>query len=484
MLDKNRRIQLYNTLTKRKELFKPVTKGHVGIYCCGPTVYSDPHLGHAKSAIAYDVLVRFLRYIDYKVRYVRNITDVGHLTDDGDDGEDKIIKRAQIEKMEPMELVEFYLKRYLDAVDKLNVLRPNIAPHASAYIPEQINAVQILINKGYAYETDGSVYFDIKKFSKYGKLSARKVEQQKAGARIEINNNKKHPADFALWKKADPKHILKWRSPWGYGFPGWHIECSVMSMKFLGNTLDIHGGGIDLQFPHHECEIAQSESITGVKFVNYWLHNNMVTVEGIKMSKSLGNFTTIKDLTDKYDPIYIRYFILSSHYRSILDFNENGIIVAANAVKKLSSYFAHIENAFKNNVLSDGTINKNVKFRIDRLLEDVLESLSDDLNTPQVLASLFGFFKEHSYLIVNIMQENKSTIEYMHTVLTDIFQNILGLSIVREQDLIQSNVNIKEVISTLDQIRNKLRNKGFFEESDLIRNSISKLGVNIDDDKL
>ncbi|HEY5503701.1 MAG TPA: cysteine--tRNA ligase, partial [Sedimentisphaerales bacterium] len=319
-------LQLYNSLTRRAEEFKPINKDRVGIYVCGPTVYGHAHLGHAKSYVSFDILVRYLRYLGYNVTYVQNITDVGHLTDNADQGEDKIAKAAAKVHKHPMELAETYTKSFFDDMDKLNCVRPDISPRASGHIVEQIELVKTLIEKGYAYEANGSVYFDVSKFAEYGKLSGRNVEDMIAGARVEVSQEKKNPADFALWKKADANHIMQWPSPWGQGFPGWHLECSVMSTKYLGQPFDIHGGGLENQFPHHECEIAQAEAATGKQFVKYWLHNNMVTVDGQKMGKSLGNFITLKQvfadwpdakherLSRKYDSLAVRQFILTSHY--------------------------------------------------------------------------------------------------------------------------------------------------------------------------
>ena len=302
-------LSIYNSLSRKKEEFFPVEPGHVRMYVCGPTVYDYPHIGHAKSYISFDIVVRYLRYLGYDVLYVQNITDVGHLLDSG---EDRIAKGAKREHLQPMVLVERYTRAYFDAMDALNVLRPDISPRATGHIPEQIELVETLLEKEFAYFVNGSVYFDISKWPEYGKLSGRQVEEQQAGARLDVIDEKKHPADFALWKKAEPKHIMKWKSPWGLGYPGWHIECSAMSMKYLGETLDIHGGGMENQFPHHECEIAQSEAATGKPFVKYWMHHNMVMVEGTKMGKSLNNFTTVQDALGNYTGEQIRFFILQS----------------------------------------------------------------------------------------------------------------------------------------------------------------------------
>ena len=322
-------LHLYNTLTRKKEQFIPLEEGKVKMYVCGPTVYGLSHLGHAKTYVSFDVILRYLRYCNYKVLYVQNITDVGHLTDDADEGEDKIVKQAKKDKLHPMQVVEMYTREYFADMDALNILRPDISPRATGHIPEQIEMVQQLIEKGFAYEVNGSVYFDVSKDKEYGKLSGRTLEEAESGTRVNVKSEKRNPADFALWKKAEPNHIMQWNSPWGKGFPGWHLECSAMSMKYLGETFDIHGGGMDNQFPHHECEIAQSECATQKPFVKYWLHNNLVTVNGKKMGKSLGNFITLKDIFKKYDPLVIRFFILQSHYRSTLDFSEQALEGAA-----------------------------------------------------------------------------------------------------------------------------------------------------------
>jgi len=478
-------IKFFNSLTRSKEIFKPITKNKVGIYCCGPTVYSDPHVGHAKSAITYDLLVRFLTYLGYKVRYVRNITDVGHLVDDADEGEDKIIKRSVIEKIEPMELVEKYMKNYFDSMDILNVLRPNISPRASAHIPEQIITIEKLIKKKCAYESNGSVYFDITKFKDYGKLSKRDIKDQRISSRNIALSEKKHSEDFALWKKADPKHILKWKSPWGYGYPGWHIECSVMSMKYLGETIDIHGGGTDLQFPHHECEIAQSESFTNKKFVNYWLHNSMVTVDGLKMSKSLGNFITIKVLLEKFDPIVIRYFILSGHYRKNLDFSQHTMESAKKNVEKIINTIKNIKKAValgKNN--KDNNEDKQLIINLNNFKTEFLKKLADDLNTPEAIAEIFIFLKSNSKIIAQLTNLNINTLKYMDKIFKDIFFDIFGFKLIENVEPNFSNINLSHLLEQLLALRETLRKKGFFEESDLIRQIIMNNGYLINDPKI
>jgi len=325
-------LQVYNSLTRQKEEFVPVQEGRVGIYVCGPTVYEDAHLGHGKTYVNFDTIVRYLRYRGYKVRYVQNITDVGHLLDTG---EDRIMRGVRRERIEPMEVVEKYTRRYFEDMDALNIQRPDISPRASGHIPEQIELIKTLIEKGYAYEVNGSVYFEVAKWPEYGKLSGRRVEELMEGARVEVNPDKRHPADFALWRRAEPEHIMRWPSPWGWGFPGWHLECSVMSTKYLGQPFDIHGGGVENKFPHHDCEIAQSEAAAGVPFCRYWLHNGMLMVRGEEMHKSLGNFITLREAFKQYSPLAIRLFILGSHYRNPLDFSEAALQAASKGLERL-----------------------------------------------------------------------------------------------------------------------------------------------------
>jgi len=328
-------LQVYNTLTRSKERFEPLDPPHVGMYVCGPTVYGDAHIGHAKSYVSFDVIVRYLRHLGYNVRYVQNITDVGHLTDDADQGEDKVERKARAEQVHPMQIAEKFTRSYFEDMDRLNLLRPDISPRASGHIIEQIELVRRLIAAGHAYEAGGNVYFDVASWPKYGKLSGRSVEEMVSGTRVETAADKRAPADFALWKRAEPGHIMQWPSPWGAGYPGWHLECSAMSMKYLGESFDIHGGGMENQFPHHEDEIAQAEAATGKPFVKYWLHNNMVTVGGQKMGKSLGNFITLKDAFKKWDPMVLRLFILQSHYRSPLDFSDEALGAAKEGYQRL-----------------------------------------------------------------------------------------------------------------------------------------------------
>jgi cysteinyl-tRNA synthetase len=398
-------LRVYNTLTKEKEVFEPLEPGVVRMYVCGPTVYGHPHLGHAKSYISFDVIYRYLMYKGYQVRYVQNITDVGHLTEDtegmADEGEDKIAKEAARVKQHPMQIVEMYTKSYFDDMDMLNVLRPDISPRATGHIPEQIEMAKQLIAKGHAYESNGSVYFDVASFKEYGKLSRRNVEEMEAGARVGVHSDKRHPADFALWKKADADHVMQWNSPWGRGYPGWHLECSAMSMKYLGDAFDIHGGGLENQFPHHECEIAQSEAITGKAFVKYWLHNNMVTVDGKKMGKSMGNFITMKQLfngdherLDKaYHPLAVRQFVLSSHYRSNLDFSNEALAAAESGFHKLKeSVLTAAERA--KGAAEEAAVSETVTKVLTSVRERFDEAMDDDFNTAVGLSVLFGLGKE------------------------------------------------------------------------------------------
>ncbi len=476
-------LKIYNTLTRQKEEFQPINEGTVGVYVCGPTVYSHSHIGHAKSYVSFDIIVRYLRFLGYKVLYVQNITDVGHLTDDADEGEDKIEKQSRKDRVHPMQIAEMYAKSYFEDMDALGVIRPDISPRATGHIIEQIGLVEKLIDKGFAYEKNGSVYFDVTKFKDYGKLSRRSVEEMEAGARIEVNPDKKHPADFALWKKAEKDHIMQWKSPWGMGYPGWHIECSAMSMKYLGESFDIHGGGIENQFPHHECEIAQSECSTGKPFVKYWIHNNMVTVGGQKMGKSLGNVINLKDAFKKYPPLVIRFFILQSHYRSTLDFTDEALEGAAKGFEKLLNTVRNVreeieklhkkESGFK---IQDSSFINLVGFK-----KLFLDAMDDDFNTSQAIAVLFDFSRE----VNTIITEGKLNIELMKQIdelYTELGGSILG--IIPEQ-IEKQNVGAseEELINFIIQLRTEARSKKLWEFSDKIRDGLKKIGILIEDKK-
>lgn len=468
-------LRIYNTLTRKKEEFKPITEGKVGIYVCGPTVYGHSHIGHAKSYVSFDVIVRYLRYLGYKVLYVQNITDVGHLTDDADQGEDKIQKQSRIDRVHPMEIVHKYTQSYFEDMDALGIQRPNISPTATGHIIEQIEIVKGLLEKGYAYEVNGSVYFDVSKFPDYGKLSGRSVEELIAGARVEISPGKKHPADFALWKKAEPDHIMQWDSPWGRGYPGWHIECSAMSTKYLGQPFDIHGGGLENQFPHHECEIAQSEAYAGRPFARYWIHNNMVTVNGQKMGKSLGNVINLKDAFKKYHPLVVRFFILQSHYRSTLDFSDEALQSAQKGLEKLHNTIKTIRKEMQN------ATGYSISIDFDGFKSKLMETLDDDFNTPQTIAVLFDLSKEINAYI----SEGKATYAELSKA-DEIFQElgnkILGIVPEKFEEKNTSTIE-NELINFILELRKEIRLQKLWNLSDKIRDELNKLGIIVEDKK-
>jgi cysteinyl-tRNA synthetase len=430
--------------------------------------------------------VRYLRYLGYNVTYVQNITDVGHLTDDADQGEDKIAKAAKKEKKHPMALAEYYTRSYFEDMDRLNCVRPDISPRASGHIVEQIELVKKLLEKGCAYEVNGSVYFDISKFKDYGKLSGRNIEEMQAGARVEVSPDKKHPADFALWKKAEPNHIMKWPSPWGMGFPGWHLECSVMSTKYLGQPFDIHGGGIENQFPHHECEIAQSEAANGVQFVRYWLHNNMVTVDGQKMGKSLNNFITLKQafsggherLTKAYDPLAIRQLILNSHYRSPLDFSDAALFAAQSGYEKLTNTVMAVRKQIKN--APNGRISSNIESRLKALKEKFETAMNDDLNTAVALSVMFDLV-----VLANDLVTDGATCETFVAV-DNMFMRLSGdvLGIVKNKYDRQSDADseaLDKLVGVIIEQRNAARQKKNFAAADALRKKLEEAGVVLED---
>ncbi len=468
------KILVYNSLSRKKEEFKPLNEGFAGVYVCGPTVYGDAHLGHAKSYVSFDVVVRYLRWVGYRVRYVQNITDVGHLTDDADEGEDKLAKQSRIERLEPMEIAEKYTNRYFEDMDKLNVLRPDITPRASGHIPEQIEMIRKLIEKGHAYEVNGNVYFEVSSNPDYGKLSGRSTEDSESGTRVEAASDKKHPSDFALWKKADDGHIMKWPSPWGWGYPGWHIECSAMSTKYLGTSFDIHGGGLENQFPHHECEIAQSECAHGEMFVKYWMHNNMVTLNGQKMGKSLGNAISLREfyegshklLTRSWRPEVIRFFLLQSHYRSTTDFSEDALTAAETGLKRLQDSVSELQNRSQSENSSP--------FDYTAHLKNILKSLNDDFNTAQAIAGIFGLIKA-------LKAENDADISEALEFLIDITENALGIPATSEAGT-DSGSDIEEPLMNLIlEIRKKARAEKNFATADLIRDQLSEIGISLKD---
>jgi cysteinyl-tRNA synthetase len=471
-------LQIYNTLSRKKENFETITPGFVGMYVCGPTVYDHSHVGHAKSYISFDVIVRYLRFLGYKVKYIQNITDVGHLLGDSDEGEDRITKKARTEKLEPMEVAEFYTRSYFEDMDLLGNIRPDISPRASGHIVEQIDMISVLISKGLAYETDGNVYFDVHKFSDYGKLSGRRVDELEAGIRVDVAEDKKHPADFALWKKAAPEHLMKWNSPWGKGYPGWHIECSTMATKYLGETFDIHGGGLENIFPHHECEIAQSEGAYGKHFARYWIHNNMVTVDGVKMGKSLKNFTTIKDAVKKYLPLAIRYFILMSHYRSSLDFSEKALTAATAGLKKIDTFMTRIQNAIRSAV-SDS---EQQVLPIQKYEKNFKTAMNDDFNTPQALAATFDIINEVNKILDDKKQQpGKVELEKFHELLQKTLGDVLGIIGSVKNKSQTSGKDFNRVMKVMLDIRSDLRNEKQFQIADKIRDELSSIGISIKD---
>ncbi len=469
-------LMIYNTLTRKKEEFVPLVPNRVHIYVCGPTVYGHPHIGHAKSYISFDAVIRYFRYLGYRVKYVQNITDVGHLTDDADEGEDKIIKKAREEKLDPMEVAEYYAWSYFDDMKTLNVLRANIYPRATGHIPEQIELVKKLLEKGYAYEVNGNVYYDVTKFKDYGKLSGRKLDELEAGARIEVNPEKRNPQDFALWKRAEPGHIMRWPSPWGEGYPGWHIECSAMSMKYLGETFDIHGGGMENIFPHHECEIAQSEAATGKPFVRYWMHNNMVTVNGVKMGKSLGNFITIKEALKKYHPMTLRYFVLSSHYRSALDFSDKALEAAEKGVSRLLGTIRNVRKA----MMSAGQAKDFQRpFEPDTYRKEFEAMMNDDFNTPRALAVLFDMGREVNSYLNSPGEKHKPFLEEIHRLYQILAGDVLGLI---PDDLMksgteESHAHLEKILQVIIDVRNKLRKEKQYQLADEIRDGLKQAGV-------
>ncbi|MHC4075562.1 MAG: cysteine--tRNA ligase [Planctomycetota bacterium] len=481
-------LNIYNSLTRKKERFKPLKKGKVGVYVCGPTVYGHAHLGHAKSYVSFDILVRYLRYLGYDVTYVQNITDVGHLTDNADEGQDKLAVAAKKEKKHPMELAEFYTRSFFEDTDKLNCLRPDISPRASGHIVEQIELVRTLLEKGFAYEANGSVYFNVSRFADYGKLSGRNIEEMKAGVRVKVSPDKKSPVDFALWKKAEPGHIMQWPSPWGSGYPGWHLECSVMSMKYLGKTIDIHGGGLENQFPHHECEIAQSEAANGVQFVRYWMHNNMVTVDGQKMGKSLDNFINLKQvfsasharLTRAYKPLAIRQLILNSHYKSPLDFSDAALFAAQSGYEKITAAVIAIRKRLAQ--AKAGTVDKNTAEQLKSLQGKFEAAMDDDLNTSIALSVIFELVR-----FANEKLTDNSTTAGTLEAIDDLFDRLGGdcLGIVKDQyPQAPASANdeiIDKLIGNLIDLRNQARAKKDFATSDAIRDNLKQIGIVLED---
>ncbi len=474
------RVQIYNTLKREKEEFKPIVDDYVGMYVCGPTVYGNPHLGHARPAITFDVVYRYLTHCGYKVRYVRNITDAGHLENDSDEGEDKIVKKAKLKELEPMEIVQLYTLAYHKSMDLLNCLPPSIEPRATGHILEQIEMINKILAAGFAYEVNGSIYLDVEKYNlkySYGVLSGRNLKDTLEGTRkLDRQSEKKNPIDFAIWKKAAKNHIMKWPSPWGEGFPGWHMECSAMSEKYFGKRFDIHGGGMDLIFPHHEAEIAQSNCANNCDPVNYWMHNNMITIDGKKMGKSLDNFIdleqffngTHKKLEKAYSPMTIRFFILQAHYRGTLDFSNTALKSAEKGLQKLMNSLE---------VLNTLSTSKSSTHNISFLEEKCYNAMNDDFNTPILIATLFDGIK-----IINSIKNGKGTISKLDlnklkSMFNLFIKDILGLKIEKKN----KNKSFDKIMNLVLDIRADAKKNKHWDTADLIRNELGKININIKD---
>lgn len=468
-------LHIYNTMARAKQPFVPATPGYVGIYVCGPTVYSDPHLGHARGPIVYDVLRRWLRHQGYRVRFVSNITDVGHLTDDADTGEDKILRRARLERLEPMEIAEKYMWSYFDELQALNVLRPDITPRAAGHIPEQIELTEALLKRGHAYVANGSVYFRVRSWPEFGKLSNRDIEDQEAGARVEVREEKEDPRDFALWKRAEPEHIMRWNSPWGVGFPGWHIECSAMSLKYLGDGFDIHAGGVDLQFPHHEAEIAQAEA-AGHTFARYWMHHYHVLLNGQKMAKSTGNLITLAELRARYEPLYIRFYLLGSHYRSVLDFTDEGLEAAKNGYLRLLNAYREIRRMLHHAPPGRHT---GLDRAVTTLRQTFAEALDDDLNTAQAIAAFFNFVTDLNKALTE--RPGRESLLEAERVFAELGEGVLGLFPTRVLENQLGGALLEGLVSLLLEIREEARKNRNFALSDRIRDRLTELGVVVED---
>ena len=484
-----RSLFLYNTRSRRKELFKPLTEGHVGMYVCGPTVYGDAHLGHARPAITFDLVFRYLKHLGYKVRYVRNITDVGHLEHDADEGEDKIAKKARLEQLEPMEVAQYYTNRFNRAMDKLNVLPPSIEPHATGHIIEQEELVKEIMKNGYAYESNGSIYFDVVKYNedhKYGVLSGRNLEDvHDASRELDGVGEKKHQVDFALWKKAHPEHIMRWPSPWSEGFPGWHCECTAMGRKYLGKHFDIHGGGMDLVFPHHECEIAQAVASQGDEMVKYWMHNNMITIAGKKMGKSYNNFITLDQffqgthelLEQPYSPMTIRFFILQAHYRSTVDFSNEALQASQKGFERLMDAVAQLER------ITPQAKSSLTEAYAEEVNEKCATAMDDDFNSPIVISHLFDVTR-----VINQLADGQTTItaaglEALKKVVHTWVFDILGLKSETEGGNAAREEAYGQAVDLLLSLRAKAKAQKDWATSDQIRDELARLGFEVKDTK-
>ncbi len=468
-------LKIYNVLSRTKEEFKPIQEGKVNMYVCGPTVYDHSHIGHAKTYVSFDVIVRYLRYLGYDVLYVQNITDVGHMLDTG---EDRVLKKARQISATPMQIVETYMRDYFTDMDALGVQRPDISPRASGHITEQIEMIQELLTKEHAYVVNGSVYFDVQSFPEYGKLSGRIIEDQEEGAREAVRSEKNHPADFALWKKAEPDHILHWPSPWGEGFPGWHVECSAMAGKYLGDTFDIHGGGIDNIFPHNECEIAQSEAAHGETFANYWMLTGSLTLDGVKMSKSLGNTLTIKQALEQWRPEAIRAFIMSSHYSNPIDFSDEAVEAARKGWQRIWSAVSLVREQLRTAAAGDAsseaiTLAESTKAAF-------VEKMNDDFNAPAALAVLQDFTRQVNTLLNEQGQQTLGTLELLDATYRELGSDVLG--IIPDEASTDTNAEREDgLIRLLIDLRAEARANKDWPTSDKIRDQLRELGVVLED---
>lgn len=470
-------LTVLNRLTRQKEEFKPLVEGQVRMYVCGPTVYDHAHLGHAKTYVSFDMIVRYLRYSGYKVRYVQNITDVGHLLESG---EDRILKKSGSMGVEPMEVVETYARSYFEDMDALKVVRPDISPRASGHVPEQIKIAQDLIEKGYAYATsDGDVYFEVSKFPSYGKLSGQTVDELIGGERVEVAEGKRHPADFALWRHAGPEHLMQWDSPWGRGFPGWHVECTAMATKYLGETFDIHGGGLENRFPHNECEIAQSEAWTGKPFANVWLLTGSLTIDGVKMSKSLGNFVTAKDALKKYRAEALRVFILSSHYTSQVDYSDAALVAAQTGWDRLMGPVRLVRHALR--TAPDGDAGSGFQTVLDEHKARFIAAMDDDFNAPAALAVLYDLTREVNTLLNSGEPVGKPMLEAIDGLYRELGGGVLGIV---PDEIAEAGVDSERqdgLVRLLIDMRAQARKNKDFATSDQIRDRLAALGVVLED---
>jgi len=484
-LYKEQSLKIYNSMSGEKEIFTPINEGNIGMYVCGPTVYSNVHLGNCRTFISFDLVFRYLKHLEFKVRYVRNITDAGHLENDADSGEDRIAKKARLEQIEPMEVVQRYTVDFHNTLQKFNNLPPSIEPTATGHIVEQIETIKKILEKGFAYEVNGSVYFDVLKFDKdhnYGKLSGRTIEDMIANTReLSGQSDKKNPQDFALWKKAEPQHIMRWPSPWSDGFPGWHLECTVMSTKYLGESFDIHGGGMDLKFPHHECEIAQGEAATGKTPVNYWMHANMLTLNGQKMAKSTGNnilpneiFTgNNPNLSKAYSPSVARFFMLQAHYRSILDFSNDALMASEKGFNRLMDTFRNIDQLPVSNTSS---------FSVDEWKQRCYNAMNDDFNSPILIATLFDAVKYINAIKEGDEKISQQDLDLLKNTMHDFIFEVLGLvdSTIVNEDRTQK---LSGTIELLIKLRAEARSNKDFATSDQIRDQLLSLGIQLKDGK-